>query len=629
MDLFGSLRAKIIGLVLLVVVVFMSSFFLVLILMNRAQKLREFEEHTARMGELIAIGLENGMLERNLSAVREMIDGLAEHSGVEAIYIINKDGDVKISSDASSTDTHFDIESETCQICHRFPPGSRGRSAIFSADGRRVFRSVTPLVNQPRCHGCHPASEKLNGVLIADFSMEPFDREMRAGLLGMLAAIGATVLGLAGVMWTLMDKLVLRRLGRFIEGVRAIESGDLSGRIEVEGGDEISELETAFNDMTRNLQTSMADVSSARDSLTNLINSIEDEIFVIDRDFRVVNANDAALARLGVSEAEVIGRYCHQACYDRRDPCGVPERDCPVRETFRKGVSSSTERSFVDNGETRHFEQYVSPVRNEEGEIIEVVKISRDVTLRRKLEDQLVQSERMISLGQLAAGVAHQINNPIGIIVNRIDCLKRENETGAAFDSLQSDLDVISDCAWRVSETTRNLLTFSRESPLVMKSLNVNEALETALELARMQAVDKEITFETRLGPDLPTIGGDRNKLEQCFVNILNNAVDSIPGEGRVTVESSSDPKAGNTIRIRISDTGSGISPENMGKIFNPFFTTKEVGKGTGLGLSIGYGIVKDHGGQLEASSVPGEGTTFTITLPGQKKSGRESGAAQ
>ena len=135
-----------------------------------------------------------------------------------------------------------------------------------------------------------------------------------------------------------------------------------------------------------------------------------------------------------------------------------------------------------------------------------------------------------------------------------------------------------------------------------------------------MQAVDKDIIFETRLGLDLPNIRGDINKLEQCFVNILNNAVDAVPREGRVTLESKVDSESQNLLRIKISDTGEGISPENLGKIFNPFFTTKDVGKGTGLGLSISYGIVKDHGGQLEALSAEGEGTTFTITLPAEKE---------
>ncbi len=624
MVLFGSLRSKIISLAISAVVVFMSSFFLVLTFMNRSQKLSEFEHHTARMGELIAIGLENGMLERNMGAVQEMINGLSGHAGVKDIHIINKDGEIRISSSAPSVGKRLDIESETCQICHRFAPESRGRSVIFSRDGERVFRSVTPIVNQTRCHACHTPSEKLNGLLIADFSMEPFDREMKAGLLGMVAAIGVTALGLAGVIWALMDRLVLRRLARFIGSVRSIASGDLSGRIAVEGDDEISELERAFNTMSENLRESVEQVKLARDSLTNLINSIDDEILVIDPDFRIVSANRAALSRLGRAEDEVIGQYCHEACYGRPDPCGVPERDCPVRETFRSGVSSSADRSFVANGEPRHFEQYVSPVRNEKGDVVEVVKISRDVTRRRKLEEQLVQSERLISLGQLAAGVAHQINNPIGIIVNRIDCIKRESRAGATPESLQSDLEAMADSAWRVAEITRNLATFSRESPMTMESMNINEALASALDFARMQAVDKSVAFDTDLQPDLPKIRGDIRKLEQCLVNILLNAVDAIAHEGRIAVETSIASNRDRKIRIRITDNGSGISPEQLGKIFNPFFTTKDVGKGTGLGLSISYGIVKDHGGQLEASSVPGEGTTFTIMLPIEEKIGGE-----
>ncbi|MBI5117231.1 PAS domain-containing protein [Candidatus Poribacteria bacterium] len=619
MNLLGGLRARVIGLTVAIVVVFMSTCFLVLLHMNRAHTLSRFEELTARMSELIAVGLENDMLDRDLNLVNKMAVGLSEHDSVEAINILNKKGEVKISSEKAMLGRYLDTRSDGCRICHEVPPESRRRSAIVAVNGRRVFRSVLPIANKPACHSCHSPAEKVNGMLIADFSMELFDREMRAGLLSMIAAIAVTISGLTGFIWMLMASQIIRRLDRFLEGVRLLSTGDLSGQIAVEGRDEISDLERAFNSMASNLQASMAEVKFARDSLANLINSITDEIIVIDRDFRIVTANHAALSRLGKRQEEILGRFCHDVCYNLPEPCSDPERDCPVRATFSSGVSYSTSRAVAVNGENRYLEQYVSPVRNETGEIIQVVKISRDVTRRRKLEEQLVQSERLISLGQLAAGVAHQVNNPIGIIVNRIDCLKRESKTAQLPESFQADLDVMVNCAWRVSEIIRNLLTFSRETPLIVESVDVNRAIKTSLDLIQMQAVNHEITFEALLGDGLPFVRGDVNKLEQCFVNIINNAVDAIPSRGRVTVESSLCDE-GRAVSVRISDTGVGIAPEHMEKIFDPFFTTKGVGKGTGLGLSISYGIVKDHGGRLDVESVPGEGTTFTITLPIRKE---------
>jgi PAS domain S-box-containing protein len=613
---FGSLRGKFIGYTLVTGTFFMSLFFLVMVFTNRARTMQRFEFQATQMGELVEDWLEHEMLEGNQTTVLEVMSSLSSQPYLKGVYVLNKEGYVKFSSDGSSVGKHFDIHDATCQICHQVKPALRSKSTIFRKGSGRVFRTVTPLVNKVQCHSCHGSSQKINGVLIADFSMLPFDREVNKNLLTMVVGIIITILGSAIVIWIMFERLIMRRLKRFLDRVRQISLGDLSGHIVISDQDEITELEQSFNIMSENLEHSITEVEDSRDSLENLINSIEDEIMVIDKDFRIVSLNHGALHRLGVQKKQVLGRLCHDVCYDKPEPCASSERDCPVRETLKSGLSYSTSRSFMFGRELRHFEQYVSPIRNSEGQIDQVVKISRDVTRRRRLESQLAQSERLIALGQLAAGVAHQVNNPIGVIVNRIDCLKREGKIDQLPESVKSDLDVMKECAWRVSSIARSLLTFSREAPLLLEPVDVNKAIQMAVGMAQMQRVKKNVSIEVNLQPELPLVKGDLNKLEQCIVNILNNAMDAIPDKGHVRVESALSSKNDKRIVIRISDSGIGIASEDLPKIFDPFFTTKPVGKGTGLGLSISYGIIKEHGGTLKVSSIPKEGTTFTICLP-------------
>jgi PAS domain S-box-containing protein len=613
---FGGLRAKLIGYTLVTIVLCLSSFFFVIVFMNRAQMMRRFERKAVQMGALIEVGLEHGMQHGNQKVTLQMLHSLAKQPDLKGIYILNKKGDLKIFSNEASIGQHLDIQDRTCQLCHSVTPDLKSKSGTFNIGTERVFRSVTPIINKKECHSCHKPGQKLNGILIVDYSMQPFHAEFRRSFMKTFVAVLLTIVGVAISIWILFSQLIMRRLLRLLKSVRQVSAGDLSSHITIAEEDEISELERSFNEMSGALQKSIGEVEQARDSLARLINSIEDEIIVIDKNFFVISLNHGALSRLGLQKDQVIGHRCHEVYYHQPQPCSNSERDCPVRETVITGLSYSTCHSFVVEGEIRHFDQRTSPMQNCKGEIEQVIKISRDVTHRRKLEDQLVQSERLIALGQLAAGVAHQVNNPVGVIVNRIDCLKREGKVNELPESLKADLDVIMECAWRVNAIARSLLTFSREAPLLLEPVDVNLALGTAVDLVQMQTAKKKVTIEKNLQPDLPLVRGNLNKLEQCLVNILNNAIDAISDEGMVKVESMLDSRNGQWNIIRISDSGDGIAPEDLPKIFDPFFTTKAVGKGTGLGLSISYGIVKEHQGRLEVSSSLGGGATFTISLP-------------
>jgi two-component system NtrC family sensor kinase len=258
-------------------------------------------------------------------------------------------------------------------------------------------------------------------------------------------------------------------------------------------------------------------------------------------------------------------------------------------------------------------------------------KVEEKTKKMQDYEKQLIHSEKMASLGLLAAGVAHEINNPIGIIVNRIECLKMENKNGDIPENVVKDMDTIMHHAMRVSKITGNLLSFSRESSHEFKSQDINKILEKVLMFVEASIAAKGVTMEKYLAKRLPLVFGSSGGLEQVFLNIVHNAMDATKCGGKIKVETKYDVKDfeadgyyttgngrgnGKCLSVIISDTGDGIPKEYLGKIFDPFFTTKDIGKGTGLGLSISYGIVKEHGGEIMVDSEVSKGTTFTVMLP-------------
>ncbi len=225
--------------------------------------------------------------------------------------------------------------------------------------------------------------------------------------------------------------------------------------------------------------------------------------------------------------------------------------------------------------------------------------------------DLVEKAEKVSSLGRLAAGIAHEINTPASIILNRVECVMEETDSNIP-ERLKQDLEVIYRQIRRLVSITRKLLSFSR-SDLEFSLLDLNSALEEVASYVAPEIEARGIRFKLGLAPNLPRVYGNRARLEEVFMNILSNAMDATPGGGEITVSTSANHSE---VRISIADTGIGIPDEDLDKIFDPFFTTKEVGKGTGLGLYIAYQIIKEHNGSISVDSAVGRGTCFSISLP-------------
>ncbi|HSF32111.1 MAG TPA: ATP-binding protein [Candidatus Tectomicrobia bacterium] len=235
-----------------------------------------------------------------------------------------------------------------------------------------------------------------------------------------------------------------------------------------------------------------------------------------------------------------------------------------------------------------------------------------------QLEDahrQIIHTEKLSSLGTLVAGVAHEINNPIGIIANRVEVLRLEHEEHGLDDFLREDLEVIHRQANRVAEITTALLTYARQASHQKSLLNLNAVVRSALLLWQPQA-EQLVRVDTHLQEPLPSIMGNFTQLQQVVINLLSNALDATPAGGTIAVSTRRAGEPPSSVVLEVADTGSGILAEHLSRVFDPFFTTKPPGKGTGLGLSVCLGIVQDHHGMITVQSQGCCGATFTVTLP-------------
>ncbi len=267
------------------------------------------------------------------------------------------------------------------------------------------------------------------------------------------------------------------------------------------------------------------------------------------------------------------------------------------------------------NGEPFYTQLLISPILDNEGNVTAFFGIHRDLTEKRIMEKQLIHTQKMESMGTLAAGVAHEVGNPLASISALVQVIQRT--TGDEF--VKEKLELVKSQVTRISKIIRDLVDFSRPSNYELQLTDINQNIVEAVEITKVGTKAKDITFEVDLNENIPSLPLIADQIQQIFVNIMLNAVDAIAeididhGGKRISVKSDVDD---DNVIITFSDTGKGIPEENLVKVFEPFFTTKKEGKGTGLGLWVSYGIVKSFQGDIKVASKLNEGTTFKITLP-------------
>jgi len=345
-------------------------------------------------------------------------------------------------------------------------------------------------------------------------------------------------------------------------------------------------------------------------------------IVAINKEGKVSLINKKGCAVLGYQEDEIIGKNWYDLC--------VPEDVREERKKTFKKVMAGEQQEVEDyeniiltkSGEERIIAWHNTSLIDEGGQIFGTLSSGEDITKRKQTEEELIQSEKMVSLGQLAASVVHEVNNPLaGIMVYVKLFQKKYKENKIQDESTERQLQKIEKELDRTTRIIKNLLTFARQSESSLTPIDINKAIDAALLLVGNQINLENIGLEKNFDPQLPQVLADFDKIQQILINIILNAIQAMPEGGYLTIATSvakgvrvRDTKK-DTVRIDIKDTGIGIPKENLKKLFTPFFTTKEKGKGVGLGLSVVHGIIGKHKGKIEVESEQDVGTTFSIYL--------------
>ncbi|NVL90037.1 MAG: PAS domain S-box protein [Desulfobacterales bacterium] len=353
-------------------------------------------------------------------------------------------------------------------------------------------------------------------------------------------------------------------------------------------------------------------------TLESLLDNFPTPFFTVGRDLVITHMNRPLERLSGYSRDDVIGRM---TCASVLSTPQCDTSDCLLKQSMENRLPISGVTRVVKNRDGREIPVVAnaSIITDRSGRVIGGFEAFRDISsiveAQKEIEEtrlQLIQAEKIASLGRLAAGVAHEINNPLAGILVYADVLMKEISSNSRW---RGDLENIITQTLRCKQIVSNLLQFSRQSLGQRTPVDVNDLIGRCVELLAYQAMFQDVEIIQELQTDLPRIMADPGQLQQVFTNLIINAGDAMNGKGRLTISSVFDPQVKQVI-LRFADTGDGISKEIMDKIFEPFFTTKPPGKGTGLGLSVAYGVVQQYDGSIEAECPPGGGITFTVRLP-------------
>lgn len=381
------------------------------------------------------------------------------------------------------------------------------------------------------------------------------------------------------------------------------------------------------------------EISVERSFARALTRATSEGVMVLDKDYRIHRINRAACRWAEISPENAAGRFCFQVMHQALAPCNRPDTPCPLQETLATGRSAHGIHEFRDSqGEPSYCDVSTYPLVNQQGQIVQVLEIFRDITheLSARVEmrtqaikqdlAKLVQEDKLLALGKLVASVAHEINNPIGSILNfsklLLDCLTQAPPTDEDIAKWKRWMELTVHEAERSRDIVRNLLSFARQESMEPKRLDLVEIIDQIIQITQHRMDIEKVASEYILPKEPLEIWGDLTQIQQCLTNLVFNALEAMPQGGKLTIEAGLSDD--DMVWAEVRDTGKGIEPEVLPHIFEPFFSTKSETQGVGLGLSMVYGIIREHKGRIDVDSEPGQWTRFRITLPhaGQKLDG-------
>ena len=374
--------------------------------------------------------------------------------------------------------------------------------------------------------------------------------------------------------------------------------------------------------LAREVERRTAESEAQKRFIEAIVDSLPLSLYAIDREYRVVAWNrNRELGELGIPRGSVLGKNVFEVL--TRQPRDVLEEE--FERVFESGEIERIEQETPSaKGDIRHWVISKIPMwADNTGNVSHVITVGEEVTDQVEANRAIARAEKLAAVGRLAAGVVHEINNPLATISACAESLEARVNEGEfdgspGMEDLREYLGIIRSEAFRCKSITMGLLDFSRTRTADHVTINLVDVIQSAVRLLSHQKRHAAIDFKVDVATDLLPVSGDPGQLQQVVIALASNALDAMGDSGVLTIVGRNDDQK---VVMEVSDTGVGIPPENLAKIFEPFFTTKEIGRGTGLGLAVCYGILTEHGGTLDVQSTVGTGTTFTITLSAVKLS--------
>jgi signal transduction histidine kinase len=633
----------------------------------------ELEKRGESMVRNLAHNAEYGVLVENEPLLLNLMEGLCQEAEVIYINVWDRTGEILAEWDrgAEFRQVHSQILSDHAQAYVTLPSKEyfvfKGEEFLnFSCPVRttRVERSKEEVGLLLEGKNAAVTRKKRIGLAEMGMSLQNMRREI-AEMKRIVVLLTALVVAVGVMLTIFLVDIFIRPVKTLVQATERVASGDLSHVVKVNTRDEIGTLASSFNRMTTSLKESREKIEEYNrtlekkvkertaelekttrllqveyDRLEAIVNTPNLGIVIEDKECNIRFMNKFLIEIFG----NQVGEKCYEKFKDRKDKCPV----CPIDEILIKGKKTFT--YFDQDTQGHHYEMSANLFQDERGESY-VLETLSDITEQKKLEQQveeytsnlektnreledalkslketqvqLIQVEKMAAVGQLAAGVAHELNNPLGGILGysqfALEKIGQKRISEFTPEDTSTFLQYLTDIEQqtkRCRSIIQSLLKFSRASRKEeFEPTDLNSVMEETLKFTKHQMEKNKVNLVQNPAATLPRINGHPGQLQQVFTNLVLNAVQAMPDGGTLTVAGRIGEGA-KTVDISFSDTGVGISQKNVDKIFEPFFTSKKVGEGTGLGLSVSYGLIKNHGGEIEVKSEMGRGTTFTVILP-------------
>jgi PAS domain S-box-containing protein len=579
-------------------------------------------EQVQRRGESIARNLAALSTSQLLLYNYTVLEQSAARVGAEAdvVYAIILDADARVAAHSQHPELVGTVLTGPVDQIAARSDRFLVQETVLPDSGEPIYDFVVPVV----------VDDQRWGTVRVGVSKHRMEEEIRQTRLD-LGALTLITLVLGGLVAAVVARRIARPVRALAEGAAAISQGDLNQQILPSRSDEIGQLALAFNHMADQLFRQRTAIETAHSDLQrhfqeladlktytdSILESITSGIITLDLEGRVVTMNAAAELLTGLFAPEAVGRYCTEVFSHSPEVVEV------LMEALgsRTGVTSASLRLIRRPSTSLPIELSATPLRGAEGKDLGLVAIFKDVTVVHELEAELRRSDRLAALGTLAAGLAHEIKNPLSSLQTFTRLVSRKFNDQRFRETFER---VVPRELDRINAIVERLLELARPHRLSLKPVQVPALLERALDLYTNQIDAKQITVQREYAPDLPAIQGDAEHLYQAFLNLVANALEAMSSGGRLTLRANwSEAKdwsplarraPARGVKIEIEDSGIGISLPAADRIFNPFFTTKETG--TGLGLALTHKIIEDHGGNITFRSSPGVGTTFHLLLP-------------